>query len=162
MSAALEMMFAESHAATHRVAEKRDMANDEARTAIEALEQRVVDALGPDQLLRGLPNLGGKAPLYALRVHGSRRDEPFRRDEDGAERLVLNRTGRLLFATRIRTLERVDVRAPLPSELTADLLQPFAETVLEALRLHLANCEKRESGLDGIAELARKIRETIG
>lgn len=162
MSAALDMMFAESSAAARRVAEKRDMANDEAWNAITLLEQRVVDALGPDQFLRGLPNLGGKAQLYALRVHGSRRDEPFRRDEDGVERLVLNRTGRLLLAARIRTLETVEVRVPRPEELTADLLQPFTETVLEALRLHLASCEKRESGLETISDLARKIRETIG
>jgi len=151
------------------------MANDEARKAVRALEDRLVEALRGEPL-RGLPNLtcsytetrgidAGKTipgtfePFQGLRVLSAEqnRDKPVRYDDP--EVLVLGRLGRLLFVRRTNR-ERLVFRAPVDEDLTADVLDGFRETVAQALEIHVERTEQREASLDQLADLARRLRET--
>lgn len=137
-------------AARVKLVEGRDLARNEARALVAAIEQALVRALAGD-FLRGAPQL---APgFYGWQVRG-RRDEPLTSNPS----LVLTRAGVLVLACRTRLGVAQDVFV----ELRAEDLALAVATATQALEDHVLRIERTAANYAEVVALAAKLRGTLG
>lgn len=157
-------LFSATRSASQDLEEKRLIANEEAKQAIEAIEGQLLEAIDYDKL-RGMPNLlpDGFRPFYAMRVNVEGPRSTYL-PRDGRTVLVLTDTGMLLNAAWRRVGDLIEAETFLlkDRDYRADLLDPYISAVQEALQGHLARTERRVDAYERASALAQKIAGVVG
>jgi hypothetical protein len=154
------LLFAEARASNTVLGLRKVEVRHGALSAIRDLEQRVVDVLGENGRLRGMPNLGTRRyPHYAVRIVQTRERAPL--PKDGREVLVIGACGRLEMAHQDFVKGFVSSRPVRDDELNVEDLSYFARIVAELLERHVALTNKRTRELERTARLAERIFQVI-
>lgn len=141
--------------ATEAMVSKRAEADAKAADAIQVMERSLALVLR-GEVLRGLPDLGGRTFGLRIGVEGS----AFAKLVPGKPTLILDAHGMLVVATLLPNGTTFAQKAP-HSFARASILVPYVRAVQQALEGHRRSAASRTGQFQRISALSTRIAEAV-